>query len=119
MNYEELVSSALKGDEESFYILINEVQEKLYVIAYSYVLDRDEALDLVQEAIIKGYKSLDKLKEARYFKSYITKILINLKEIAELTKTPLGTVKTNLNKALKMLRINLSKVGVSNEWKGI
>lgn len=78
MNYEELVKNALDGDEDSFYTLIKEVQEKLYVVAYSYVLDRDEALDIVQEAIIKGYNSLDKLKEPKYFKSYITKILINL-----------------------------------------
>ncbi|MGL5149260.1 MAG: sigma-70 family RNA polymerase sigma factor [Clostridium sp.] len=169
MSYEELVYYALNGDEESFTILIQEIQEKLYVIAYSYVKDKDEALDIVQECIIKSYNSLGKIKEPKFFKSYITRILINisidrckkrkkivfiedlkergeepykeeqsieesldlkkavmnlelkyrtiiilkyycdltLKEVAEITKTPLGTVKTNLNRGLKLLRVNM------------
>ncbi|RFB10189.1 sigma-70 family RNA polymerase sigma factor [Bacillus sp. HNG] len=61
----------------SFEALINEEQEKLYKVAYSYVKNEQDALDIVQDAIIKGFKSFDRLKEIEYFSTWITRILIN------------------------------------------
>ncbi|MDR4888102.1 sigma-70 family RNA polymerase sigma factor [Fredinandcohnia sp. QZ13] len=61
----------------SFEALINKEQEKLYKVAYSYVKNEQDALDIVQDAIIKGFKSFDRLKEIEYFSTWITRILIN------------------------------------------
>jgi RNA polymerase sigma-70 factor, ECF subfamily len=64
-------------DEESFETLVKNEQNKLYRVAYSYVKNEQDALDIVQETIIKGYKSFHKLKEKHYFSTWITRILIN------------------------------------------
>ena len=57
------------------YIKNNEA--KLYRIAYSYVAQRDAALDIVQEAIIKALENIDKLREKEYVKTWFYRILIN------------------------------------------
>ncbi|MED3648328.1 sigma-70 family RNA polymerase sigma factor [Halalkalibacterium halodurans] len=66
-----------RTEEHSFEVLIKNEQEKLYKIAYSYVKNEQDALDIVQDAIIKGYKSFHKLKEKKYFSTWITRIVIN------------------------------------------
>ncbi|CEG25479.1 sigma-70 family RNA polymerase sigma factor [Bacillus sp. B-jedd] len=68
-----------KTDEEkpSFEDLIKKEQAKLYRVAYSYVKNEQDALDIVQDAIIKGYRSFDKLNEINYFSTWMTRILIH------------------------------------------
>lgn len=68
---------AKKGDSESFYKLINPIQSKLYKIAFVYMKNEDDALDAIQDTIMKAVKALNNLKEPQYFNSWITKILIN------------------------------------------
>ncbi|PAB59766.1 hypothetical protein CCE28_08640 [Anaeromicrobium sediminis] len=63
--------------EERFLSLINENQEKLYKIAYSYVKNKDDALDIVQESVYKAYISYDKVKKSQYEKTWLTRIVIN------------------------------------------
>ncbi|MGL4740523.1 MAG: sigma-70 family RNA polymerase sigma factor [Sarcina sp.] len=74
---EEKVKRARCGDEKAFLQLMNECKENLYKIAYSYVRNEDEALEIVQETVYKAYISIDKLKKDAFFKTWITKILIN------------------------------------------
>lgn len=64
-------------EEHSFESLIKNEQEKLYKIAYSYVKNEQDALDILQDTIIKGFKSFEKLKDMNYFSTWITRILIN------------------------------------------
>lgn len=61
----------------SFEKLIKDEQEKLYKIAYSYVKNEQDALDIVQDAIIKGYQSFHKLDDKAYFSTWMVRILIN------------------------------------------
>ncbi len=71
------VKKAIKGDDKSFLELINEQSEKLYKIAYSYVKNEQMALDIMQETTYKAYMSIGKLKEPKYFNTWLIKILIN------------------------------------------
>lgn len=66
-----------KEQEERFLSLINDNHDKLYKIAYSYVKNKEDALDIVQEAVYKGYVSYHKVKKPEYEKTWITKIVIN------------------------------------------
>lgn len=66
-----------KEQEERFLALINENNEKLYKIAYSYVKNKEDALDIVQEAVYKGYISYHKVKQKEYEKTWIIRIVIN------------------------------------------
>lgn len=52
-------------------------QEKFYRVVFSYSRNEEEALDLIQEAITKALKNIDKLKEKEYIKTWFYRILIN------------------------------------------
>ncbi len=72
------VKKAIKGDKKAFLELIEPQKEKLYKIAYTYVKNEQDTLDIIQETICKAYVSLDTLKKPRYFNTWIIKILINI-----------------------------------------
>ncbi|WP_234447669.1 sigma-70 family RNA polymerase sigma factor [Viridibacillus soli] len=143
-------------------------------MAFLYVKNENDALDVVQEAVYKAYISIEQLKELKYFSTWITRILINValdfiekstkvismdqevverieshakfpledkmdllqvieqleekyktviilryyedfsvKQIAELLGYPEGTVKTNLHRALKKLKLEFKEACVN------
>lgn len=152
------------------YILDN--QEKFYRLAYSYVRNQDAAMDVVQNAIIKGLEKCYDLKNPAALKTWFYRIVVNealqylreykkelisadeempetvyieqayekdrsvyeqvqqlpepmktivvlhfyedltLKQIAEITKTNLNTVKTRLYSALRKLEKNMKEITV-------
>ncbi len=48
-----------------------------YRIAYSYVKNEQNALDIVQEATLKALRSIQKLDEIQYLKTWFYRILVN------------------------------------------
>lgn len=72
-----LIESAIKGSKEAFSSLVDIYKEYLYKTAYLYVKDQHEASDIYQETVYKAFISIHKLKKTKYFKTWITKILIN------------------------------------------
>lgn len=72
-----LVEKAAKGNREAFGELIIMHQEYLYKLAYMYTKNEQDALDAVQECAMRAMISMDKLREPEYFKTWITRILIN------------------------------------------
>ncbi len=74
---EELIKRAQKGDKEAFTEAILLIKNELFDFAYVKVNDVDDANDLVQETMLHAFKSIKTLKEVKYFKTWITKILIN------------------------------------------
>lgn len=149
------------------YIIEN--QNKLYRLAYSYVQEEQAALDVVQNAIIRGLEGCYKLRNPLALKTWFYRIVVNeslqylrkqknlttlteehtatltytepafhkdheayaavmalpeqmktvillhyyedltLKQIAEITETPLSTVKTRLYSALRKLKETLKE----------
>lgn len=77
MDQSELVKKAQKGDDSAFSQLIHLYKEKLYKIAYAYLRSEENSLDAVSETIYKCYFNIKRLKEPRYFNTWIIKILIN------------------------------------------
>jgi len=72
-----LVERVQQGDKQAFDILVLKYQNKIIQLAYRYVHDRDEALDVAQEAFIKAYKSLDNFRGESAFFTWIYRIAIN------------------------------------------
>lgn len=72
-----LVKKAIKGNMAAYGELIAEYQVYLYKTAFLYVKNEADSLDAVQECVTKGLLGIENLKEPRYFKTWITKILIN------------------------------------------
>lgn len=52
-------------------------QNKFYRLAYSYTINRDDATDVVQEAIYKAIVKVNSLNNADYVKTWFYRILIN------------------------------------------
>lgn len=52
-------------------------QEEFYRLAYSYVKNRDAALDVVQESIVKALAKSDTLRRPEYLKAWFYRILLN------------------------------------------
>lgn len=66
-----------KTKEEQFSEKITEIQNKLYRLAYCYVKNEQEALDIVAEAVYKGYIAYGKMESMTYFDSWMSRIVIN------------------------------------------
>lgn len=72
-----LVKRAISGDKSAFCQLVEEYKEDLYRIAYSYVKNQHDALDIVGETVYKAFTSINTLKNPAYVKTWFTRILIN------------------------------------------
>jgi RNA polymerase sigma-70 factor (ECF subfamily) len=77
MDEQLLLKKAQRGDDEAFYQLIENMKEQLYRIALSYLKSEEEALEAVQEVIYRAYINIKKLKKPEFFKTWITRIMIN------------------------------------------
>jgi len=73
----ELVKRAQKGDSAAYTELFQHYEEDLYRLAYVYLGNQEDALDVVQETAYRSYKSIMNLKEPRFFKTWLIKIAIN------------------------------------------
>ena len=56
---------------------LTEGYEKYYRLAYSYVHNEADALDIVQEAAYKAILKSDSLKEPQYVETWVYRIVIN------------------------------------------
>lgn len=57
------------------YIIEN--QNAHYRLAFSYVKNKESALDIIQESIMKALRSIDSLEQIHYLKTWFYRILIN------------------------------------------
>lgn len=56
---------------------LTENREAHYRLAYSYVRNKENALDIIQDSIVKALKSIDRLEEVDYLKTWFYRIIIN------------------------------------------
>lgn len=63
--------------KEQFASLLQTKKQKLYRMAFCYVKNEQDALDIVGEAVYKGLQSLTTLREPEYFDTWMTRIVIN------------------------------------------
>lgn len=52
-------------------------EKSLFLIAAAYLHNSEDARDAVQETALQAYRSLDTLRHREYFKTWLTRILIN------------------------------------------
>lgn len=62
--------------ENAFITFIRTQQNSLYLLAYSYTKNEQDALDVVQDSIQKGWLSLEKLTNRDQMKSWFYTILV-------------------------------------------
>ncbi len=64
-------------DKDKFAEKVLDAEETMYRIAKSIMLDDSDCEDAVSEAVLKAYEKLHTLREERYFKTWLIRILIN------------------------------------------
>ncbi len=64
--------------KEKFTSLVLGCEETLYRISVSMLKNEKDAEDATQTAILKAFEKISTLKEERYFKTWIVRILINI-----------------------------------------
>lgn len=74
---DKLVRKAQGGNDKAFLRLFQTYEEELYRIAFLYVKNKEDALDVIQETAYRSFKNLSSLKNTEYFKTWLTKITIN------------------------------------------
>src|ERR1700685_4552332 len=75
---EALVKAAKRGDMVAFEELVARHRDKIYARAFSMVRNEDEAVDLSQEAWVKGWQRLVQFQGDSSFGTWMTRIVINL-----------------------------------------
>src|SRR3954467_5566141 len=73
-----LVRKAQKSDMGAFEELVARHRDKLYARAFSMVRNEEEAIDLSQEAWVKGWQRLKQFQGESSFATWMTRIVINL-----------------------------------------
>ncbi|WP_241747074.1 sigma-70 family RNA polymerase sigma factor [Lysinibacillus sphaericus] len=72
-----LVKKAQKGNDEAFLTLFQQYEVEIYRVAYVYVKNKEDALDVVQEVAYQSFKKIDTLNNPEYFKTWLMKITMN------------------------------------------
>ncbi len=75
---QELVDKARAGDAAAFKRLVELHQSRLFAVAYGMLRDRDDAMDVVQDAFIKAHKKLGEFEGNAAFSTWLYRICVNL-----------------------------------------
>jgi RNA polymerase sigma factor CnrH len=73
----ELAALAVAGREDAFAELIRRHRDAIYRLIRGYTGNSEDAVDLLQEALISAYKALDVYDGARPFRAWLSRIAIN------------------------------------------
>lgn len=74
---EMLIERSKDGDTEAFAQLFSQFEVELYKMAYVYVGNEADALDVVQEVAYRSFKYINSLQDATYIKTWLMRIAIN------------------------------------------
>ena len=121
-----LVTAAKNGDKEAFVQLIRMNKQSLYKAAWVYLRNEQDIADALQNTILSCYENIQGLREVKYFKTWLMRILINeckdifrqknhdtelyyfdefsVKEISALLEMNSNTVSTKLSRARAKLK---------------
>ncbi len=74
----DLVSRAARGDRDAFAALLGRYQRPVVSFAYRYLGNREDAEDAAQDAFIRVYFSLAKLRQPERFSTYLFATALNI-----------------------------------------
>ena len=77
MTKAELVRLARDGDRDAFDILLTDVIDHLYRIARLILRDYDSAEDAVQEALVRCWRDLPRLRDPERFDAWLNRLLLH------------------------------------------
>lgn len=75
---QELVAAAQAGDRRAFQTLYQRYERKVYAVAYGFLRNQEDALDVLQEAFIKVHRYLPNFEGQSSFYTWLYRIVANL-----------------------------------------
>src|SRR5437588_5411747 len=72
-----LIAACLEGEQAAFGELVRRYQERLFHTVYRLVSNTEDAADVVQEAFLNAYQSLENFKGESLFFTWLYRIAIN------------------------------------------
>lgn len=73
----DLILKARRGDVEGYNLLVSRWEKRIFNYLLRLVRDREDALDLTQEAFMKAYQNLSKLEDPQRFAPWLYRIAHN------------------------------------------
>lgn len=74
---ENLVKKAKQKDPDAFTELMQFYLKDMYRVALAILMNDEDAADAIQDTILVCWEKMNTLKNVRYFKTWMTRILIN------------------------------------------
>jgi len=75
---EDLVRGTRSGDREAFVALTRLYQQKVFVLAYSFFRNKEDAVDLVQDVFLRIFEKIDSFQETRNFEAWMIQVAKNI-----------------------------------------
>lgn len=112
-----LVKKAQGRDADAFIALIEAQMQNMYKTARAILANDEDAADAISETVLACWEKLDQLKQPAYFRTWMTRILVNKcndslrkkerlcfeAEIPEAAKKEIGYENAEWNEALRSL----------------
>ena len=73
----DLVERARRADREAFAVLVHQVSDSLYAVAYRILRDPGLAEDALQNALVLAWRRIPKLRDPDRFEAWIHRILVH------------------------------------------
>ncbi len=73
----EKVKEFLSGKESAFEFLFDKYREKVFAVAFRFVRDKEDALEIVQDVFLRIYQGLAKFKTDSKFFTWLYRITVN------------------------------------------
>lgn len=75
---EAAIKQCLEGDRDAFCLLVEKYQNAVYGLCYHMVGNFADAQDLTQEAFVRAYLDLAKIREPSKFASWLNRLTVNV-----------------------------------------
>lgn len=73
-----LVERIKQGDKEAFMRVVEAYQQKVFILGYSLLRNREDALDLVQETFMRLFQKIESYRSQENFNAWLMQIARNL-----------------------------------------
>lgn len=75
---QDLVAACKAGDRHAFHLLYQRYERRVFAVAFGYLRNQEDALDVVQEAFIKVHRYLPSFEGQSSFYTWLYRIVANL-----------------------------------------
>lgn len=72
------VAAVLAGDAGAYRDIVERYQERVYVVLYGMVRNREDARELTQETFVRGYQNLSRFRDQSSLYTWLYRIAMNL-----------------------------------------